>query len=487
MSLTLNLLTFSKRENSTKVPSSAQISGGRELSVLLKDATSIYNPTFVLRTSDPNTFNYAYCPDFGKYYFIRDWVSDHDLWNCICEEDVLATFRSQIRSSSQYVLRAATRWNDNIVDALYPTNVNITYDMSEKIPIFTGFPEPGWIILEVVNSDNNPSMTSYYLMSGSQFVIFKEKLMGDIDWMEISASELSKELQKALINPVQYITDAYWIPYLPGPTLTQNNYFTYQDTIKIGWWELECGCYRLSHTHDGSLTTITENIWSIIKHPEAQTRGRYLNIQPYTFYTFWSQTFGKIPIDSNMLSAATALRVRVQGDFKGSVILTIETATNPAHRIIYLEKSVKVPIQVGQMTQDLAGAANSALQVGIGAVSFASGDFVGATLGTASGISSAVQSLTPKLASSGAQGSRTAAALDTDVGGYFQCEFHYQVQEDIQDRGKPLCEKVVLSTLAASTNSSGYVICADANIATTGTKQEDNQIISYLNGGLFIE
>ena len=39
MSLTLNLLTFSKRENSTKVPSSAQISGGRELSVLLKDAT----------------------------------------------------------------------------------------------------------------------------------------------------------------------------------------------------------------------------------------------------------------------------------------------------------------------------------------------------------------------------------------------------------------------------------------------------------------
>ena len=66
MSLTLNLLTFSKRENSTKVPSSAQISGGRELSVLLKDATSIYNPTFVLRTSDPHTFNYAYCPDFGK-------------------------------------------------------------------------------------------------------------------------------------------------------------------------------------------------------------------------------------------------------------------------------------------------------------------------------------------------------------------------------------------------------------------------------------
>ena len=95
--------------------------------------------------------------------------------------------------------------------------------------------------------------------------------------------------------------------------------------------------------------------------------------------------------------------------------------------------------------------------------------------------------MTPKLASSGAQGSRTAAALDTDVGGYFQCEFHYQVAEDIADRGKPLCEKVVLSTLAASATSSGYVICTDGNIATVGTKQEDTQIISYLNGGLFIQ
>lgn len=480
MSLTLNLLTFSKRENSTKVPSSAQISGGRELSVLLKDATSVYNPTFVLRTSDPHTFNYAYCPDFGKYYFIRDWVSDHDLWNCICEEDVLATFRSQIRSSSQYVLRASARWNDNIVDNLYPTNVNITYQMSDLIYPFGAAVAEGYFVISVLSGENVDKIGAldYYYMTSIQFKGLMMSLMGDDPaYFDIDTGDLSYGVQKALVNPIQYITECYWIPYLPGMGGTSVT------SIKVGWWEININATRISSFLSAYRKTLLDTTMTLPKHPLTATRGRYLNTQPYTFYTLWSQIFGSLQLDANMLTAGTALRFNVAGDLHGSVCLRVSIAGAGTETIICTEyRSVKVPLAIGQINNDPMGFMNSIASTVNPIGGLLQGD-IGGIAGTVSGITGAIQSMYPKASGGGSNGSM-AAGYDTMI---LQCEFHYPVDEDIPDRGRPLCERAVLSTLGASATASGYVLCSEANISTSGTKQEDQQIVNYLNAGAFIE
>ena len=59
---------FSKKRNSTKIPT-----GGTEVDVYLKESTSILNPVFITKTI-PDTANYIYCGDFGRYYFVTDIV-----------------------------------------------------------------------------------------------------------------------------------------------------------------------------------------------------------------------------------------------------------------------------------------------------------------------------------------------------------------------------------------------------------------------------
>ena len=53
MSITVNLLSFTKRENSTKVPTAAQLNAATSYDVTLIDNTSLMNPTFKLSGANP--------------------------------------------------------------------------------------------------------------------------------------------------------------------------------------------------------------------------------------------------------------------------------------------------------------------------------------------------------------------------------------------------------------------------------------------------
>ena len=92
---------FSKRKNSTKQPT-----GGTSVTAFLKEGTSIENPTFTL---SGNNFTVDYVEAFGHYYFVKDIVSiRNNLIEIECVQDVLATYKSAIIGSSQYVIRSAS-------------------------------------------------------------------------------------------------------------------------------------------------------------------------------------------------------------------------------------------------------------------------------------------------------------------------------------------------------------------------------------------
>ena len=68
MSIKVKLWSFTKRENSTKIPTGT----ATEFDCVLKDDTSIVNPTIELSANNLTSYNYAQISDFGRYYFIRD-------------------------------------------------------------------------------------------------------------------------------------------------------------------------------------------------------------------------------------------------------------------------------------------------------------------------------------------------------------------------------------------------------------------------------
>lgn len=92
---------FSKRKNSTKRPDDAS---GTADNVVLKDATSLVNPTFLLARTDSK---WNYIKWAGRYYYVDDIVRNNaKLSEYKCSLDILATFRTAIRDSSAYIVRS---------------------------------------------------------------------------------------------------------------------------------------------------------------------------------------------------------------------------------------------------------------------------------------------------------------------------------------------------------------------------------------------
>ena len=55
------------------------------------------------------------------------------------------------------------------------------------------------------------------------------------------------------------------------------------------------------------------------------------------------------------------------------------------------------------------------------------------------------------------------------------------VSDDNEDRGRPYCKKVKLSTMP------GYQVIADPDLALSGTSEENRMVKSYLESGYFYE
>lgn len=73
--------------------------------------------------------NYMYIPDFGKYYFLKSPTIERNGYTSFrAEEDVLMTYKSQIRQETGIILRQENEGNLYIADNTFPTeNRNKTF------------------------------------------------------------------------------------------------------------------------------------------------------------------------------------------------------------------------------------------------------------------------------------------------------------------------------------------------------------------------
>ena len=467
--LSVTLYEFKKRENSTKRPDSSATQ--RTHNAVLKTPTSLLRPEisfdFGLK-GNPSFYNYAYISDLGnRYYFIRDWtVSEGHIWTAHMEVDVLASWKASIGASTQYVTRSSFSSDGSIVDGLYPAKGDVTLraESTSIWPTVTAISGGSYVVGIVNNSADAIGAVAYYVFSEAKFRAFMAYLMGDVSWTG-QIDDISVDLLKVLFNPMQYITSVMWYPdnAPAGEKVT---------SIPFGWWNLPVSAAKLKTS--GVLPSAA-NI-TIPKHPQAATRGKYLNAAPFSQYTFDSRVWGVIPIDTTSIINEEALSMSYTVDYTTGIADMYLKAGLSDYAIAVRRGQYGVPVQIAQIGQNYL---NMALTSVNGAANVTKNLFnpVGAITAGANMIGDMINASMPEFATSGSNG--TVANFTSAPTLY--AKFLPVVSDDNDDRGRPYCKKVQLSTVP------GYQVIADPDLAIAGTSEENREIKNYLAGGYFYE
>lgn len=389
MAFRTNLYKFVKKRNSTARPADA---GATAFDGVIKEDFSplSFSMTFDLgaigNTKVPE-YNYAYIADFKRYYYVTDWVFVSGMWRAALTVDVLATYKSEILQSTQYVARSETGYGElssgGIIDTTLVTNGGTDRYSSDNIisPVdFWGVGyTTGTIVIGVIgNSGLNVGSVTYYALSVEGYQSLTNSLLNNISWAGISVSEISEELQKALINPLQYIVSAVWLP-VHDETFIGSWGAPASDvvsTIKLGWWSFPLNGYvaRILHNPLTSLDTINiTRYFPIVKHPQslpflsdAHVRRPWLNLSPYSRYTLTLLPFGSFDLDTADLYYNTYLKVNILiHSYTGDSTLTlsvqdVNTETEDSHIISIMNANCGVPLPIGQVALNM-GNIDSAL------------------------------------------------------------------------------------------------------------------------------
>lgn len=459
---------FAKRTNSTKRPS-----GGQGFGIDLKAPCNIINPEIKIATqSDPTGYNYCYLPTFSRYYWVKNWTYADGLWVASLTVDTLASYRDQIGSATEYVVRSSAQYDGTISDSLYPAKATV---QSVTNAFQGGFAETiseGFFVIGfIAKTPNSIGAVTYVVMSPGNAKKLSSKLLTDVSYLSIDNAEISDSLTKILFNPYQYIVSCNYFPFSIAEITA---HLPLVSSVDVGWWSVDIPCWILGA--DNNKLTKSVSV-SIPKHPQAASRGGYCNASPYTDYTIFLQPFGVIPLDASKLWGAATLSIQYVVDlFTGDSILRIFTNTK---QLVH-ETTVKlgVPIQLSNITFDVPSG-GGLLQTGIAA---AFGGLQAALTGgsfsdVGNGILNAAQATNADVASKGATGSTIAF----DSVPYMVARFKILVDDNNEDHGRPLCKRVQLSTIP------GFIMVDDPDIALNATAAEIDSVKSYMKNGFFLE
>lgn len=486
MSIKVKLWSFTKRENSTKIPTGT----ATEFDCVLKDDTSIVNPTIELSANNITSYNYAQISDFGRYYFIRDIISEaNGLWLIELECDTLASFRSSITAGTHYVLRSASAKDEYITDTAYISKMKMTGSATagsvdgssiETDPFSwsNGRSYVIGVISKVGSAKNQIGSTVYYWLDSEELQAFVNYLMNDVTaWSGISTSEYDAAVQAALLNPAQYITSAIALPFnkpsTSGTTVINFGYYSYNIGGNIILLDNSAGTNNMI-----KIQTVSFNL---PKHPQAATRGKYMNGAPFTRYSLHLSPFGDIPLDPVSLIDESTLQVNIRTDVAtGIARIWVSGGSSSSIKIYTGSAQVGVPISISQVLRDpLAqntNMVNTVIDTASGVASLNPGAAIKAEI---NGLADATRLSYPSVMGGGTAGS--FLAFHDDNGCYLDSKFMEVVDDYNTEIGSPLCQPKLLSTL------SGYCQCLNADAAISGTQEEAQNINDYMNNGFFIE
>lgn len=469
-----------KRPNSTKQP---VLTEGHQVNVELKDETSFTNPTLKISNEivfgqfSPDIYNYIFIPYWNRFYYINDWVYMLGIWECTCIVDVLASFKTQIGSTSAYIIRSSHSSDGDIIDAFYPatTKKTITKLAVNSEIYHTSIPS-GCYVIGVINKTNSPirvGAVTYYAVDQNTLSAILAYLFSSAIYSAEGITEISSGLFKSMFNPFQYLVSCMWFPY---PLSTYGNPATDETDITVGYWATNFrGMLVRNVVHDAHFHSST----AIPPHPQS-ARGNFLNKEPFTRLTLFYPPFGEIPIDTTFCQYQNNyLSGIINIDFitgLANCYITITDGYDSSTTADYNKYSVLrsaqigVPIQLAQIYTDYISTAGSIGGIIAGIVTRG----IGAIF---ENIMSGVESAQPKLTTQGSNGS----FLEIIEAPYLIIEHSRIVDDNNSEFGRPLCATRTISAIP------GYIQCGEADHHFSGTRGENVEINQYLKNGFFYE
>ena len=471
--MTAEFWAFSKKRNSTKQPTSG--SGTSYTNIQLKEATSILHPVIVLSVAGMtvptvapvNTFTYCYIAKFNRYYFVDDWTYNEGKWEASLTIDVLASHKTEIGSTSAYVERSASSYNGNIIDKLYPANTDYDIQYASLAYAYLNVaPSGGTYVVGVINNiAPNSGAVTYYAMTQAQLGDLLGYMFGNDIWNSSGITEISSGLFKSMFNPMQYIVSCMWFPF-PMETFSSTS-----ATVYLGYYSTGVSAKVLTSLAHKAYITGT-----IPSHPQASTRGAYLNYAPYTDVTVYIPPFGSIPIDTAFLENGHYLYCPYWVDHitgEASIRVSVCASNNQVETYICAERSSKLGVSI-QLAQVMADYSHTVQTMQSGLSGGIAGMIAGALGAT---VQSALDAKFPAVSSSGSNGSY----METIMTGVIVAKFTKIVDGDNTDLGRPLMTTKTLNTL------SGYIKCGEAHFSSPCFTSEREQVEAYMLSGFYYE
>lgn len=523
---------FAKRKNSTKRPSGTY----DEFGCILKAPSSIIAPTIEIsyapnaadgypQTGNPTLgdnekladYTYAYIPIFHRYYFIRDIRYMNRVWEIDLECDVLATYKTEITSSTKYVLRSQTQTDPSLVDdcRLQRHHVSTAMRTVDCNWINYGGNNVAWgaYVVGIIGAAGGTGVVSHYVFDAGTLANFLTDVFR-IENYDVGgdAEVISPQLMKAFMNPSQYIVSIMWFPFAP-------EYGT-SERIVLGWWQ--------TNTFAPKVSKYTKRFANVqidgTTHPQSGgDKSHFLNSAPYTTRSLFLPCFGEIPVDtergSNLQFQLSAVVDYITGEAQVDVRSAGNDSSETPAMVSRVNGQIGVPLPIAQTIQNGGGmlsALSARLQGEVGssgglaqvfggvastiggAVQGSAGTIGAGIGGMSAGITNAGSSMVaakmaqlqgiaaniPTCHSSGAFGSFLEV-----ISNYYDTakqvilsETFVKVSETAPSEiGLPLAQSRTLSSL------SGFTLLANGNIDTTGSKQEKDALEAYLTTGFYIE
>lgn len=437
---------FTKKENSTARPNG----GGFSIEGILNENTSIISPSLSIKFSvDITGYNYAYIPDFQRFYKVVSWGYALGLWRCDLYVDVMASFKPDIGAMYNYVLRSASESNGNIIDGLYPTTAQTGIIESRAESVFND----DEFIIHYVGENGLKAV----LISPQQMVTLCQSLWntwGSIDGMNDAFA--------AIADPFQYVS-AVQKTYAPI------GFWGGQGATNIVLGAVDTGAAGQEITDSQGYVDIS---LSVPKHPQAGDRP-YLKASPYSVYSARLPGIGWISVPSEPLYNVSGVTVKYYG----------EPASGNLRADICIGDTV-IASGTGKINTNwgIAGATSSPGVGGLigNAVGAAAGGILGAItnfIGAGSGILDAAGSVTATVQQNG--GMSGCVGMDQPL--ILQLKYQTAVPDNVEDHGRPLMAFRTISSL------SGFVQCEGAHFEGVCTQTECEIIDNALNGGFFYE
>lgn len=464
---------FSKRHNSTLVPDITQITY-RTLNISLKNIeenSTLLHPTFIInwknsQGQDNVKLGTNYIGFEGRYYFVDDIIFiSNNLVKLVCSMDVLATYKTQIGNSVQYIERSASAVTGETENYIIDNAVSVGQWKNYKANattnfsgVVTGWSVAGCYVVRVISktySSNNASGVASYVMDTANFANLLDFIFDESNFID----ELTDEVVKTFFNPFQYIVSVRWYPFTVGTISTGSAL-----TVKLGWWN-PTGVTAYALANSGGVSF-----------------GSYLTIPSFP-YNDWRCFDPRVTsIKLYLPSVGTIDVAPMDINLNGNLYFNyyVDTVSGEAIVRLYGDELIATysinfgaDIQLGQMRTDWAQAIGS----GVSAISSAIGGNIGGAITNAIDAVQNVTMPTPSL--NGSQGN--VAMLKYQSYAEIVIETFITSENAQALLGKPRCYNHQIKDF------SGYVKCAGASISVDGPISIRDEINSYLNGGFYYE